>query len=185
MFFTVLATSSNQAIQYSRRPDSHREDSLACKTNSIKLQRFLHFLVYWLTKLSLFHRKAGRIFVVLFPGRKCSHGKTKMQPVISVHVHSLKPSLQSSNWSRPFLFVGESGFVTNMSTSHTHNNIMWSSHSYVTAGCFFLHVYTSYQYATCRLLAEVNILSSDESQLRWQPYFHSLVPLFLHCEEVS
>ena len=50
---------------------------------------------------------------------------------------------------------------------------------------FFPHVYTSHLHATCRLLAEVNTLSSDESQLRWQPYFHSLVPLFLHCEEVG
>ena len=124
-FFIVLATSSNQAIQYSCRPDSHREDSLACKTNPIKLQRFLHFLVYWLTKLSLLHRKAGRIFVVLFPGRKCSHGKTKIQPVISLHVHSLKPTDFSSILQlRPFLFVGESGFVTNMSRYHTHNNVM-------------------------------------------------------------
>ena len=63
---------------------------------------------------------------------------------------------------------------------------LYTNWSYAVAHyCFFPHVHTSHLHATCRLLAEVNTLSSDESQLRWQPYFHSLVPLFLHCEEVG
>ena len=32
---------------------------------------------------------------------------------------------------------------------------------------------------------EVNTLSSDHGPLRWQPLFHSLIPVSLHCIQVS
>lgn len=35
-----------------------------------------------------------------------------------------------------------------------------------------------------RLLAEVNVLSSDDGPLRWESMFHGLVPVSLYCIKV-